>query len=562
VIDPRRFRVLAIALGVWAAMVAARLAQVQLVQHAGWRSEAAEQSERVREVKEARGEIRTRDGRLLAGSLSSVSVCANPSRISRSQWQVIAGRLAPLVGLRPDQVLARFRGEPGYIVLARNLDPEIAPLVARLRQRGLWTERAENRVYPNHGLAGPAVGFVDADDVGQAGLERFYDNTLAGVPSEYRLLCDGKTLPTAIDLRLEKAGRPGRSLLLALDSRVQLVVEQELANVLDRVGGEGAAAVVMDPENGELLAVASLPAYDPGRPGAVPPETRRDRAVEDAIEPGSVFKPIMIAAGIASGAVQPHELVDCSGGGVDVAGVFMHDHASFGLLPVSEVIAKSSNAGAIRLAYRIAPFALDETIRSLGFGERTGVELPAETRGLYRGPRFWSALSRAGLALGEEITVSVVQVAQAYAVFANGGRLVHPRLVLETLEPDGTSVIPYRPAVGTQVLPPTVARQVTAMLEGVVDHGTGTTAAVPGYRVAGKTGTAQKTTNGKLRGGHHASWFAGFLPVDHPRFVIVVCVDQPRATYWATDVAAPAFGRIAARLVDLFGLPPSLGVST
>ena len=560
-LEAGRFRLLVGALALWAVLVVARLGQLQLVQHADWRNEAEGQSERIRKITEARGDIRTRDGRLLAGSLASVSICANPSRIPRAQWPRLASELAPLAGLSPAQILQRFHDENGFIVLARGLDPDVANDVARLRQRGVWTERTETRAYPNESLAGPVVGFVDADGVGQAGLERFYDKTLAGVPSEYRLLCDGKTLPTAIDLRLEKAGRPGRSLVLAIDSRVQLVAEEELARMLDEVGGASAAAVVMDPTTGELFAVASAPGYDPAHPGAVPAAMRRNHAVEDAIEPGSVFKPIVVSAGLSSGVLEPSELVDCSGGGVEVAGVFMHDHASYGLLPVTEVIAQSSNAGAIRIAYRISAAPLDAMIRAFGFGDRTGVELPGETRGLYRGPRWWSALSRAGLALGEEITVSTVQVAQAYAAFANGGRLVHPRLVLETLEPDGTTVTPYRPGAGEQVISPTIARQVSAMLEAVVDHGTGGTAAVPGYRVAGKTGTAQKATDGVLRGGHHASWFAGFFPVERPRFVIVVCVDQPRATYWAADVAAPVFGRIAARLVTLYGLAPTVGTS-
>jgi len=552
-----RLRLVCAALGVWAAVVVVRLGQLQLLEHRSWRREAEGQSERIQRQREARGEIVTRDGRVLAGSSASVSVCCNPTRIPGAQRERVAAGLASLVGIPATEILRRFSSEEGFFYLAKDLDPAVAPAVRRLRQRGVWTESVENRIYPHATLAGPVIGFVDAEGVGQAGLERFYEKTLAGVPSEYRLLCDGKTLPTAIDLRLEKLGRPGRSLILAIDSRIQLVVEQELVRTLEEVGGSGAAAVVMHPATGELLAVASVPGYDPGRPGAVEAATRRNRAVEDAIEPGSTFKPIIVAAALGSGVVAPWELVDCSGGGVEVAGVFIRDHHDYGILPVTEVIARSSNAGAIRIAHRLAPAQLDELVRGLGFGATTGVELPAETSGLYRGPERWSALSRAGLALGQEITASPLQLARAYAAIANRGVLPRPLLVLETRDSDGRTVAPHRPVAGQRVLPERIADQVRDMLVATVEHGTGVPAGVLGYRVAGKTGTAQKAGEGGLRSGRHAAWFAGFFPAERPVAVLVVLVDEPRATYWANDVAAPAFGRIASRLATLLGIAPT-----
>ncbi len=553
-----RLRLLAVLLGLWAVVVWGRLAQLQLAEHGAWERQAMDQRERVREVKEARGEILTRDGRLLAGSLSSLAVCANATRLPRKSWPELAASLSPLLGVPAAEIRSRFASEKGFFYLAKDLPAEVGSSIEPLSQRGLWTERSERRIYPLGPLAGTVVGFVDAEGLGQAGLERSYESTLAGIPSIYRELCDGKILSTPIDLRLEKAGRPGQSLVLSLDSRVELVVEQELERTLDTIGARGAAAVVMDPRTGEVLALGSLPGYDPARAGQSRPEWRRNRAVEYAIEPGSVFKPIIVAAALSSGAVSPGELVDCSGGGIQVANVFMRDHGHFGLLSVRDVIAQSSNTGAIRIAHRLGAEQLDGMIRALGFGRRTGIELPAETSGLYRGPQSWSALSRAGLALGEEIAVSPLQVAQAYAAIANGGILVRPVLVRETLDPEGRPVTPSRRQDGVRVMPAVVARQVASMLEAVVDEGTGKAAQVPGYRVGGKTGTAQKGADGGgLRSGSHAAWFAGFLPVQDPSLVIVVCVDEPRRTYWASDVAAPVFGRIAARLMALLGIPPS-----
>jgi len=545
----------------WAAVVVVRLVQIQLVGHRTWESESARQREHVLEVEEPRGDIVSRDRRLLAGSLERVTVYANPRKIPREAWNSVASRLAPLVSQTAAGVLDQLREHDGFFYLAKDLDPQVSDEVAKLRQRGVGTLRTERRVYPHGALAGAVVGYVNGDGAGQAGLEASYDRTLRGVPSVYRVLRDGKTSPTFLDLRLETEGRPGQSLVLSLDCRIQHVVEEELARTIAETGAKAASAVVMDPADGELLAVGSLPSYDPGHLGQSAPEDRRNRAAEDALEPGSAFKPIVVAAAMSFGVLDASEMVDCSGGGVQIANAFIHDHARYGLLPVREVLAKSSNVGAIRIAYRLAPGQLDETIRAFGFGQQTNVELPGEARGIYRGPQSWSALSRAGLALGEEISTTPLQVAQAYAAIANGGRVVHPRLVLETQDRSGRPVTPYKPQPGAHVLSAEVAAHLAAMLEAVVEEGTGRLAAVPGYRVAGKTGTAQRAHSGGYTGGRHVAWFAGFLSMPSPSVVIVVCVDEPTSNYWAADVAAPAFGRIAARVATLLGLQPVAGAS-
>jgi cell division protein FtsI (penicillin-binding protein 3) len=562
-LPPSRRRLILLSLGVWAALVWLRLADVQLFEHRQWAEEAAEQQERTVRLQEPRGEIVTRDGRVLAGSLERVTLCVNPRRIPEKDWPAIAKKLSPIAGMSAQDILDRFRTAPGFIYLAKDLDPQIAPAVARLGQDALWTERTERRVYPNGPLAGPVVGFVNSDGVGQAGLEALFESTLRGVASVYHLVRDGLSVGTPVELWLEKAGRPGLTLRLSLDSRVQMVVEEELQRTIDTIGGRGASAVVMDPWSGEILALASLPAYDPAQPGDVEADARRDRAVEDAIEPGSTFKPFVIAAALADHIITPHEMIDCSGGGVEIAGFFIHDHARFGMLPVREVIAQSSNAGAIRIAQKLEPAQLDAAIRAFGFGRPTGIELPAETSGIYRSPARWSALSRAGLAIGQEISVSAIQLAQGYAALANGGTLVHPTLVLETVDSrTGKVITPTSRHTGERVVPAEVAREVAVMLQAVVDEGTGKAAQVDGYQAAGKTGTAQEAVNGGYGAGRHAAWFAGFLPRDNARLVIVVCVDRPQKTFWAADVAAPTFGRIANRLVTLMGLPPETGART
>ncbi len=555
-----RWRVLVASLASWAALVWLRLGYVQLLNHREWVEAASRQREATLEVEEPRGEILSADGRILAGSLERVSVYANPARIPRERWPEVADKLSPIIGVAPDEIVRRFAARERFFYLAKNLDPAVVEPIDRLRTRGLGTLPTQRRIHPHGPLGAAVLGFVNAEGVGQAGLEKAYDRTLAGTASVYRLLRDGKSIPTPLDLRLEHAGRPGLSLRLTLDTRIQALVEEELGVTLASVGARGAAAVVMEPTTGAVLALASLPSYHPDAPATSPPQNWRNRAVEDALEPGSAFKPIIVAAALAGGGLRPFDLIDCSGGGVQVAGVFMRDHASYGLLSVREVIAHSSNSGSIRIAQRVPPAVLDRTIRALGFGAPTGIELPGETRGLLHPPEQWSALSRAGLALGQEVTVSPLQLARAYAVFANGGFLVEPRLVQATTDESGAVVTPARVESPRRVLPAELAQHITAMLAAVVEEGTGTRASVPAYRTAGKTGTAQKAVDGVLRSGRHVAWFAGFLPLPRPRAVIVVCIDEPRASYWASEVAAPTFGRIAARLVAIMGWPPSEAV--
>lgn len=563
-LNPRRFRLLVAGLLAAAGVVVARLAYVQLFQHAFWLAEAERQQETLAPVDLPRGTITTRDGLLLAGSVEKIAVYVNPKRLGRERWTLAAARLAPLVGKSPSEVLQEIQRRSGFFYLARGLDPQVSEQVARLHLRGVGTLPWEQRVYPMGTFAAPVVGFVNAEGQGQAGVEASCQNLLAGEPRLLRLSRDGKRVPTRLEEQTERAGRPGYHLQLTLDSRVQWILEEELARTLDEVGGQGAAAVAMDPRSGEILGLASLPSFDPQNLARYPKEAWHNRAVEIVLEPGSTFKPIVVAAALQAGVVRPDSLVDCSGGGVEVAGVFIRDHARYGVLPLAQVLSFSSNAGAIRLALRTPAAALDQAIQAFGFGRPTGVELPAESPGLYRpvASRQWSALTPAGLALGQEISVTALQLARAYAVFANGGLLVKPTLVREVRDAAGQTVAAHRPEPPRRVLPPEVAVAVARMLEQVVQEGTGKAAKVAGFRLAGKTGTAQKAVGGSYRSGRHAAWFAGFFPMPNPDVVLVVCVDEPEATYWAAEVAAPAFGRMAARLLQLFGhVPVAEGVA-
>lgn len=538
-----------------------RLATVQLFQHRHWLSEGEKQQEAIVLVDPPRGDIVTRDGLLLAGSLERVSVYANPKRLPKNQWQEAAEKLASLLGLAPQTILREFAERQGFFYLAKNVDPTIAVKVARLNLRGIGTLPSQQRLYPLGALAAAVVGFVNAEGKGQAGVEASCQNLLAGEGALVRLSRDGKRVPTPLQQQQEKPGRPGFNLVLTLDSRVQWVLEEELAAALEKVGGKGASAVAMDPYTGEVLGLASVPSFDPENLGRYPKENWHNRAVEMALEPGSTFKPFVVAAALATGTATQKTLVDCSGGGIRLAGFFIRDHASYGLLPLRQVLAFSSNVGAIRIALQIPFQRLDETIRALGFGQPTGVELPAESAGIYRrwGRSSWSALTPAGLALGQEISVTAIQLARAYAALANGGFLVQPTLIREVRDPRKGAVARPRLAPSTRALPTGVAHQVTTMLESVVEEGTGRAASVAGFRVAGKTGTAQKAVNGSYKAGRHAAWFAGFFPLPEAKVVLVVCIDEPKTNFWAAEIAAPTFGRIAQRLTQVLALAPNRG---
>jgi len=557
-VNRSRVWVLAGILGFLALGVVLRLFAVQVLEHRRFLAEAEKQQEALVPLEPPRGTILTRDGLLLAGSVEKVAVYANPKRIPRERWSWVAERLAPIVGRSAQEILQELQSRDGFFYLAKNLDPAVATPVAQLGLKGVGTLPSQQRIYPQGPFAAAVVGFVNREGQGQAGVEAACQQLLAGEEGLARLVRDGKRVPTRLAYKLEKPGRPGFQLVLTLDARVQWVLEEELARTLEEVGGRGAAAVALDPLTGEVRGMASLPSYDPQDLGRFPKEHWHNRAVETVLEPGSTFKPFVVAAALTAGVVGSESLVDCSGGGVEVAGFFIRDHARYGVLPLRQVLAFSSNAGTIRLALRTPEEQLDQTIWALGFGQPTRVELPAESPGLYRrwGKGSWSALTPAGLAIGQEISVTALQLARAYAALANGGLLVQPTLLAEVRDRDGNPVAVRRSASTKRVLPEPVARAVAGMLEAVVEEGTGKAAAVAGFRVAGKTGTAQKAVGGSYKAGRHAAWFAGFFPMPDPKLVLVVCVDEPQASYWAAEVAAPTFGRIAARLLPLLGVLP------
>jgi cell division protein FtsI (penicillin-binding protein 3) len=533
-----------------------RSAQVGLVQHDQWVQTAGSQQGTEMVYTTPRGQIRSSDGALLATSVRRWAVQVDTRRLDHPE--LFAAAVAPLLDRDPRTVADRLRRGPRYVWLAKNLTGETADAIRDLARRAVARVPMWQRVYPQGRTAAPLLGFARYQELqleGATGLELYYEDSLAGDPERWMVVADAHGRPLR-PARQVHPGRPGSDLDLTIDTRIQRAAERELEAALEQYGATGGAVVVLEAHTGNLLALASAPLAD--RPDTGVPydgECWALRPVQRAWEPGSTVKPFVAAAGLAFGVVDDREVFDCRAGGIRVAGHWIRDHADRDRYTLDGVIAQSSNTGIIQVAERIPEDDLWTVLSALGFGRTTGLGLGAESRGILRPVRQWSGMSRASLALGQELIASPLQLAMAYGVVANGGWLLEPRLVDRMGGPTPTK---DRSAVRTRVMDEALARRTQSMLELVIADGTGDEAAVTGLRVAGKTGTAQRAVVGGFDDEHHVAWFAGFLPMPDPRWVVVVAVEDPEKDFWASSVAAPVFRGVAAEIAALAGVerPP------
>jgi len=555
-VNRRRLLIVIAGLALGAAGVFARSVQISVFEHAAWGRRALNQQQHVIDVPGPRGTIRTADGYVLATSIERVAIRVDTRHLEYPE--IFAAAVAPLLGQKESDLERRLGGEPRWAWLAKRIRPELAEQVVALAPHAVMLVRDFARIYPQGNLAAPVVGFVgreELDTVGRAGLEHHFDAYLAGEPEQYLAVNDA--ILRKVQLQRLQGGRAGYDLQLTLLARLQARCEAVLARTLRTHEARAASAIVVDVQTGQILALASLPSFDPSDPGAVKTENWRLRPVQDAFEPGSTVKPIVAAAALAADVVRPGERFDCLERGVSVAGHWVRDHADPGRYTVDEVVVYSANAGIIEIAERLSEERLRHAFETFGFGRRSGVVFPAEARGLLPETRTWSKMSRAGFALGQELIVSPLQMAMAYAAIGNGGWLLEPQLVLTESESGATAGAGTR----TRILDEALARRLLKMLEGVVRDGTGEMAGVPGYRTAGKTGTAQRAFGGSFDDQHHISWFAGLMPMPDPRIAVVVAVEDPTETdFWASTVAAPAFAEIAEAAACLLDLAPTEAV--
>lgn len=550
-----RVLVLAAALAVAFGSVTARLAWLQIVRHADLAAMAERQYTRTVALHAPRGPIVDRHGAVLAASTPAYSLFVQPRHVGDPVR--VATRLASILRAPESELHAALVSGRSFTWLRRRLPPAVAEQVKALREPGLGLVPEPLRLYPNRELAAHVVGFEGVDG-GLEGVERAWEEALAGVPGKAIVDRDalGRDVATQHVLQAPVAGH---GVMLTLDTNIQYVVERELDAAWRRTGAKGAMALVLDPRTGDVLATAVRPTFNPNTFLDVPHrEVWRNRIVTDPFEPGSTFKMVLAAAALQEGVVRPEDAVFAEYGRIRIARTTIRDWKKYGWLTFAEVLQNSSNVGTIKVALALGGPRYHRYVTAFGFGAPTGLGLPGESRGLVRDPERWSALSLPTMSIGQEVSVTAVQLAAAFGAVANGGTLMRPRLVRAVFDAEGREIRRFEPVAVRQVIAPHTARTLTRMLTSVVESGTGHKAAIPGYEVAGKTGTAQKLDHATGRYSHAPGVlsFVGFAPADDPRFVMLALLDEPKTERWGSEAAAPIFAAVGREILRYLDVPP------
>jgi cell division protein FtsI (penicillin-binding protein 3) len=555
--DGLRLRVLllAVAVAVASAGVVGRLAWLQIVKHGELAGLADRQYSRTVRLPAQRGLIVDRHGAVLAASSPAESLFAHPRGVADPAR--VAARLAPIVGGSPAELHAALTSGRSFVWLRRRLPPPVVEAVRALREPGLGLIPEPLRLYPNRELAAHVIGFEGVDG-GLEGIERAWESTLAGTPGKAVVGRDalGREVETQDVIQ---APAPGQGVMLTIDAHLQYVAEREVDAAWRRTGARAAMAVVLDPRTGDILATAIRPTFNPNTFAEAPRDHLRNRAVTDPFEPGSTFKAILAAAALEERVVRPQDMIFAEHGQITIARTTIRDWKKYGWLSFTEVLQNSSNVGSIKVGLNLGSERYYRYMTAFGFGAPTGVGLPGESRGQLREPPRWSGLSLPTMSIGQEISVTAVQIVAAFGAIANGGRLMRPRLVRGVFDAAGRETRRLPPEAVRQVISRETARTLTRILTQVVDSGTGRRAAIPGYTVAGKTGTAQKLdpATGRYSRAPGVLSFVGFAPAEDPRFVMLTLLDEPRTERWGSEAAAPMFAAIGAEILRHLGVPPN-----
>ena len=536
--------------------VCVKLFTIQIQHGRRLTEQAARQYKRLVPLVSRRGTIFDRAGRELAVSLRVSSVFAQPTAIANPRETARA--LAPILGQSARELQARLNTDKPFVWLQRQLEPRQAEAIGDLGLKGIGLVPESRRYYPRQDLASHVLGSVGLDDRGLEGVEHLYDDLLGGKPQFVTAQQDA--LGRLVFRQEEPAPKtPIFDVYLTIDEVLQYITERELARAVERSGAKAGTALILDPTSGEILALANQPTFDPNHYKTASSAAKRNRAAADYLEPGSIFKVILAAGAMEEGVVGPTDLLYGENGSIEVSGVTIRDHEKYGWLTVRQVLAQSSNVGAIKLGQKLGKSLYYHYMSAFGFGSLTGVDLPGETPGLIRRPKGWSALSLPVLSLGQEVSVTAIQFATAFAAIANGGSLLRPHVVRSLRTQDEAVARNVEPAVVRRVISAPTARTLLEMLTSVVEEGTGKQAAVPGYTVSGKTGTAQKVEPATGRYSHRkvVASFVGAIPAEAPRLVILVMIDEPETMRWGGSIAAPTFREIAQDAVKYLKVPPS-----
>ncbi len=549
----RRLYLLGGLLFLWTFLVCFRLVQLQILRYGDFVKQAQRQQQRSIEVAPRRGIIYDRNGDELAMSVSVDSIFAVPGEIP--DQANAASLLARILNVDPSEILARMKSSHSFCWIARKVDNDASQRIRALSLRGIYFEKESRRSYPKRELAAQVLGYVGMDDEGLSGIERGFDDALRGKPGAKLISVDARKRGFS---RVERQPEPGQNVVLTIDEKIQYIVERELESAMQTTHAEAGTVIVQNPHTGEILALANRPTFNPNAFRNISPAQMKNRAVSDVYEPGSTFKLVTLSAALEEKLTRPDELIDCQMGSIVVNGMRIRDHEALGMLTVSQVLAKSSDVGAIKIGLRLGEQRFDHYIRAYGFGAQTGVELPGETRGLAKPVSRWSKVSIGAISMGQEIGVSPVQLVSMVSAIANDGVYSAPRIVAGTTEPRSTAQrVVFHPAQQRRVISTATAAEMKQMMEGVVLSGTGRRAILDGYTSAGKTGTAQKVdpATGAYSRTKYVATFAGFAPVNNPALTITVILDSAVGLHQGGQICAPVFQRIAQQVLEYMHVP-------
>ncbi|MBK8871691.1 MAG: penicillin-binding protein 2 [Elusimicrobia bacterium] len=533
--------------------VTARLAYLQVWRHRDLSQRAQSQAERWVRDAPRRAPIRDRHGDVLVDSVRVASCYADPRLLPHPD--TTAQRLAKPLRLSASEITERIRRAPGaFVWLKRRLGADESRAIEEENLRGIGLQWEYRRFYPNGDLAGPLLGVVGEDGRGLSGLEYAFNKELMDPRPPLRALRDGRGR-RLMETSSERPSAGG--LRLSIDRKIQFIAERELDTALRRAQARSGIVVVQDPWTGEILAMAGRPAVSLTSESVASPEELMVRAVQWSFEPGSTFKVVTAAAALENKSVRPGELINCESGKWKYADVEINDHEPEKIITFARSMEVSSNIALSKVGLRVGKEKMYDTVRAFGFGSRTGFDLPGEAVGLLKPPSQWSGVTLPILSFGQEVGVTALQLAGAFSAIANGGRLLEPHVCLDADWPSGETPRWPVPTEVRRVMSPETAATLTTFMEGVVLKGTGVDAVLPGWQVAGKTGTAQKIdprTRAYSREKYVAS-FAGFAPSRRPRLTIVVIIDEPKGLIWGGYNAAPVFKNIAWQALSLLGVP-------
>lgn len=559
---PKRHAIRAAVVGVlfmlWLALVGARAGYLQLYQGTWLSDKAAGQYEQKLSLHGKRGTIYDRNHQAMAVSIETTSVAANPALFNGLDKHKAAIDIAKALHLKTSDIKARLNAKRSFVWLKRQATPKEVAAVKALNFKGIDYLSEHARFYPNTTLAAQVLGFVGIDGHGLEGLEFYYDDELKGQDQKFTLLKDALGRRFDADSHLAADNREGKNLILTLDSHIQYITEQALADAVTQYKALSGMAVVMDPRSGAILALANYPFFNPNSFNKYHRDVWRNRAITDTFEPGSTMKVFSTAAALQHHVATPSTIFFCENGLYTVGGHQIHDTKSHGWLSVQQIVKFSSNIGTVKLAQKLGRQTLFDQLKEFGFGAPTLIDCPGETAGSLSHYKRWTSVDTGNIAFGQGIAVTALQLISAAAALANDGWMMQPHILAAICDADGAPVHTVAPKALRQVVSTDTAATMRRIMRTVItEGGTGVQADVDGYSVCGKTGTAQKLArNGGYANDRYIASFLGLVPTQRPALAILVVVDEPKVINYGGTVAAPAFRQIAKETLGYLNIMP------